>query len=321
MNHLKSSLTPTWIGIDVSKATLDLGTHRQDLSLPTSIPNTSKGHLQLLKVLKNHPEVYVIFEATGGYEKPLLITLQKANIHATRINPAQVRSFAKAKGLLAKTDQIDALLLAHYGDLFHPDATLPIDPELDELQDLIKYRRHLMDQLHREKMQLEHDHSKTVTTLIKRRISSLTKQLESLKELIAKKAETSAALSEPAKILTTVKGVASLTAISLLAAMPELGKLTRKEAAALAGVAPINCDSGTMRGRRKTYGGRQEIRQTLYMAAVVGARYEPILRDFYQNLLQKGKAKKVALTAVMRKLLIHLNSLMRRYLENNKTAS
>lgn len=311
----------SWIGIDISKAQLDLYSSHPNLKLPSAIPNTTEGHQKLLKLVSKIPEIKIIFEATGGYEKPLLLTLQKTEIHATRINPAQVRSFAKAKGLLAKTDKIDAQLLAHYGEIFTPKPTLPIDPELDELQDLIKYRRHLRDQLHREKMQLEHKHSKPVTAMIRRRIISLQKQLETLARTITEQAKNSETLRPAIEILTSVKGVADLTAASLLAAMPELGTLTRKQASALAGVAPINCDSGTMRGRRKTYGGRTEIRQALYMAAVVSSRFEPTLRDFYQRLLKNEKAKKVALTAVMRKLLIHLNSLMRNHLSESSTQS
>ena len=311
----------SWVGIDICKAQLDLFSNHPDLKLPASLPNTPTGHQKLLRLIDKIPEVKIIFEATGGYEKPLLLALQKKHIHASRINPAQVRSFAKAKGLLAKTDKIDAQLLAHYGSIFTPEATLPIDPELDELQDLIKYRRHLRDQLHREKMQLEHEHSKAVTALIRRRLTSLKKQLENLTETIIEKARSSETLRPALETLTTVKGVADFTATSLLAAMPELGTLTRKQASALAGVAPINCDSGDMRGRRKTYGGRTEIRHALYMAAVVSSRFEPILRDFYQKLVKNGKPKKLALTAVMRKLLIHLNSLMRKHLEEVSAAT
>lgn len=317
--HIQNS--SSWIGIDISKAQLDLYSNNPALKLPSSIPNTTEGHKKLLKLVSETPGIKFIFEATGGYEKPLLLTLQKTQIYATRINPAQVRSFAKAKGLLAKTDKIDAKLLAQHGEMFSPKATLPIDPELDQLQDLIKYRRHIRDQLHREKMQLEHEHCKPVTAMIKRRIVSLQKQLETLAKTITEQAKSSQTLRPAIEILTSVKGVADLTATALLAAMPELGTLTRNQASALAGVAPINCDSGTMRGRRKTYGGRTEIRQALYMAAVVSSRFEPTLRDFYQHLLKNGKAKKVALTAVMRKLLIHLNSLMRRHLEQNPTES
>ena len=319
MENTQIQKPSSWIGIDISKAQLDLGSDHPVMKLPSSVPNSPDGHQKLLKLITNFPGIKIIFEATGGYEKPLLLALQKSGMHATRINPAQVRSFAKAKGLLAKTDKIDAELLAHYGEIFNPQATLPIDPELDELQDLIKYRRHLRDQLHREKMQLEHEHSKPVTAMIRRRIIGLQKQLETLTKTITDQAKKSETLRSAVELLTTVKGVAELTATALLAAMPELGTLTRKQVAALAGVAPINCDSGTMRGRRKTYGGRTEIRQALYMAAIVSSRFEPILKDFYQRLLNNGKTKKVALTAVMRKLLIHLNSLMRRHLESSKT--
>ena len=321
MNPFPKTTTTDWIGIDISKLVLDLATLHPNLNLPASVPNTSAGHQKLLKLIASNQGVKIIFESTGGYEKPLLLTLQKAGFYTTRINPAQVRSFAKAQGLLAKTDKIDALLLANYGNLFVPAATLPIDPELDELQDLIKYRRHIRNQLHREKMQLEHEHSKTVTAFIRRRVASLKKQLEALTNTITEQARKSELLRPVLDILTSVKGVADFTASSLLAAMPELGTLNRKQASALAGLAPINCDSGKMRGRRKTYGGRVEIRHALYMASVVASRFEPTLRDFYQNLLKNGKPKKLALTAVMRKLLIHLNSLMRKYLEAQKALS
>lgn len=303
-----------WIGIDISKAQLDLAASSFLKKLPKTLPNTQAGHRKILKFLATHPDMKVIFEATGGYENKLLKTLQANEIHASRINPAQARSFAKASGLLAKTDQIDAQLLADYGETFQPEATKPLDPEREELQDIIKYRRHLRDQLHREKMLLEHEHSKTVTTMIRRRIGSLEKQIQTLSNTIETLTLQSEKLAPAMEILTKVKGVATLTAASLLAAMPELGKLTRKQVASLAGVAPINCDSGTMRGQRRIYGGRRDVRQALYMASLSASRHEPILAKFYQNLLAKGKPTKVALTAVMRKLLIHLNSLMRSHL-------
>ena len=316
MNRTPHLTTLNWIGIDVSKKQLDLSTEHPEWKLPHSLPNDSKGHAMLHKMIAGHPESKIIFEATGGYEKPLLLFLQKHGIRATRVNPAQVRAFARAQGLLAKTDKIDARLLARYGNTFQPDATNQVDAELDEIRDLLHYRNHLHDELHREKMQLEHQRSQTVASMIKRRIESLKRQIERISTELADHARKSPQINEQVMLLTKVRGVGELSAISLLATMPELGKLSRKQAAALAGVAPMNCDSGSMRAQRKIKGGRVEIRKAIYMAALVASRYEPVLRDFYQKLIQNGKAKKVALTAVMRKLIIYLNSLIRRYLEN-----
>ena len=158
---------------------------------------------------------------------------------------------------------------------------------------------------------------KSVEKIVKRQIKSLQNEMKKIEKLLIELKEKSPLLSEPCKLLTATRGVGDNTALSLLVAMPELGTLTRNQAAALAGVAPINRDSGKMRGRRMTYGGRRDVRQAIYMAALVATRFNPILKEFYQKLLANGKPKKIALTAVMRKLLIHLNALMKRHLEQS----
>jgi transposase len=319
MNRSKTKNVSAWIGIDVSKAQLDIASSHPDIKLPSQLPNDKHGHQELIKIIAKNHHIKIIFEATGGYEKALLISLQERKIHATRANPAQVRAYAKAQGLLAKTDRIDACLLAKYGETFQPEATWLISPELDEIRDLLRCRRYLREQLHREKMQLEHTRSKDVTSLLKKRLKAIEKELLEITKTIIAKSRELESLRPAIEKLVSVKGVAELTAISLLVAMPELGKITRKQAAALAGVAPMNCDSGKIRGHRRIQGGRGEIRQAMYMATIVACRYEPTLKEFYQRLLANGKAKKVAITAVMRKLILHLNSLMRNHLQSLET--
>ncbi|MBK1830820.1 IS110 family transposase [Verrucomicrobiaceae bacterium R5-34] len=257
----------------------------------------------------------LVFEATGGYEKLLLVLLQSEGIKASRITPSLARNFSKAKGLLAKTDSIDAQILTDYGIQFSPRETAALDPVIEEIQALIKYRRHLNDELHRERMHLEHLLPKSVERLVKSRMKSLQKQTEKLTAMMIALKVKSPSLDQAVELLTTTKGVGDNSALSLLVAMPELGRVSNKEAASLAGLAPFNRDSGKMRGQRKIFGGRREIRQALYMAALVGSRHNDVLNEFYQRLLAKGKPKKLALTAVMRKLLCYLNSLMKKHLQ------
>jgi len=283
----------TWIGIDVSKRELEIHSYNPHPKLSKPIPNTPAEIKKLIAVLKQIPNPHFIFEATGGYEKLLLTSLQAAGINASRITPSLSRNFAKAKGLLAKTDAIDAQLLTDYGHQFQPRTTDPLDPILEEIQALIK----------------------CVTTLVKARIRSLQKQIEKLTDSLSSLAKKSPSLDSATTLLVQTKGVGVQSALSLLAAMPELGTLSNKEAASLAGLAPFNRDSGKFRGKRTISGGRKEVRQALYMSALVASRFNPILKEYYQRLLANGKPKKLALTAVMRKLLCYLNSLMKKHLK------
>lgn len=316
--HSKNSITH--IGIDVSKKELEIHCYDSKLKLPTAIANTKTGISKIISKLRKCDDPHVVFEATGGYEKLLLVLLQSQEIKASRITPSLARNFAKAKGLLAKTDSIDAQVLTDYGIQFAPRVTAPLDPVIEEIQSLIKYRRHLNDELHRERMHLEHLLPKSVERMVKARMKSLQKQADKVTDMMLALKVKSTILDEAVKLLTETKGVGDNSALSLLVAMPELGKISNKQAASLAGVAPFNRDSGKMRGQRTIFGGRKEIRKALYMAALVGSRYNPVLKEFYQRLLSKGKPKKLALIAVMRKLLCHLNSLMKRHLQKNQTA-
>lgn len=189
---------------------------------------------------------------------------------------------------------------------------------MEEAAALVKYRRHLGLELQRERQQLEHEQPKSIVTIVKRRIKSIENEIKKIDVLLTKITAKSEQLSVPCKLLSFTKGVGDKTALALLVSMPELGSLSPKQAAALAGVAPFNRDSGKMSGHRMIYGGRKEARQAMYMAALVASSHNPILKEFYQKLLAKGKPKKVALTAVMRKLLIHLNALMKKHLEQTQ---
>lgn len=311
----------TYIGIDVSKKELEIHCYDSKLKLPTAIANTKTGITKIISKLKKCDDAHVVFEATGGYEKLLLVLLQGEGFKASRITPSLARSFAKAKGLLAKTDSIDAQVLTDYGFHFNPRVTAPLDPIIEEIQALIKYRRKLNEELHRERMNLEHLIPKSLERIVKSRMKSIQKQAEKITAMMLALKEKSPALNEAVKILTETKGVGDNSALSLLVAMPELGKISNKQAASLAGIAPFNRDSGKMRGQRTIFGGRKEVRKALYMAALVGSRYNSILAEFYQRLLSKGKPKKLALIAVMRKLLSYLNSLMKRYLQTQTPAA
>ncbi len=317
---MHSQNTTTWIGVDISKKELEIHCYDSALKLHSAAANTKTGINKIISKLKKCDDPHLVFEATGGYEKLLLILLQSEGIKASRISPSLARNFAKAKGLLAKTDSIDAQILTDYGIQFSPRETAPLDPVLEEIQALIKYRRHLNDELHRERMHLEHLLPKSVERMVKSRMKSLQKQMEKVTATMISLKEKSSSLDQAVGLLTATKGVGDNSALSLLVAMPELGKITNKEAASLAGLAPFNRDSGKMRGQRKIFGGRREIRQSLYMAALSGSRYNPILKNFYQRLLEKGKPKKLALTAVMRKLLCYLNSLMKRHINQLQPA-
>lgn len=310
----KTSPDTFWVGIDVSKTELQLHSQAPSISLPAKLANDSAGLKSLLKHLAPHRQVHIVFEATGGYDKPLLDALQAHGIACSRLNPRQVRNFARAKGLLAKTDAIDASILADFGATFRPEVTPPVDPQLEEIIALVNYRRHLLDDLGREEMQNEHPKPKAVTALIKSRIKSLKAQIQRVEKLMAAAIKTNPLLKQAVAALIEVKGVGELTAISLLASMPELGTLNRNQVAALAGLAPFNCDSGTLRGKRAIYGGRHAVRQALYMSALVAAKHNEILSAAYREMVARGKAKKVALVAIMRRLLIHLNSIMSRVL-------
>lgn len=317
-NTPNQSHSVSWIGVDVSKGSLDIDSSETDVSIPPQLVNSSQGFKRLCKKLQSVNQPHIVVEATGGYEKPFLQHLQSKGIACSRINPAHSRHYAKSKGILAKTDPIDAKLLTDYGKTFSPDLTSLTPPLLEKTRALLKYRRQLNTAMHREKMQLEHELPAFLTKMIKGRIRSIKKHIAKIDNEINSIVQTSPVLSKSVDILSSVRGVGNFTAVALISFMPELGRLNRNQVAALSGLAPINRDSGKLRGLRTIQGGRSDVRQSVYMAAVVSCRHNPVLRELYQRLRAKGKPAKVAITAVMRRLIIHLNSLMKQHLSTDQ---
>jgi transposase len=297
-----------YIGIDVAKAHLDVawaGAFRR-------FPNERSGRAALVSWLKQSAApVQVICEASGGYEQALLESLDKSEVKVTLVQAVRVRQYARAAGILAKTDKIDAHVLAAFGRTMQPKPTPPLCVEQRRLREYEAQRRHLSRVLVAEQNRLAQVRAAELRTLSRSLISKIKKQIATLDAGIAKLIAQDQTLCLKARKLTDITGVGARTAALLLAQMPELGQLNRGEAAALAGLAPFNHDSGSIRGKRAIFGGRRALRSGLYMAALSAARYNPILSIFYQHLRAKGKPHKLALTALMRKLLLALNSTLK----------
>ena len=299
-------MTKRFVGVDVAKASLTVVV-RPELS-SFVFPNTPSGRKKLAETLQKLSPSLVVLEATGGWEREVVETLAEAGLPVRVVNPRQVRDFAKALGKLAKTDRIDAAILAHFAEATQPEPRPLPDEETRELRDLLTRRKQLQDMLTAEKNRLRRAPS-SLRPDIEEHIRWLE---EKLKELERKIEEKTATFGERMQILMSVPGVGLLTSAVLLGYLPELGKLSGKEIAALAGVAPFNRDSGEHKGKRAVWGGRKEVRAALYMATVAAVRWNPTLRGFYQRLLGAGKPVKVALVACMRKLLVILNAMVKR---------
>ena len=294
-----------YVGVDVAKAHLDVAWGEESWR----VPNGALGRSALVKRLHQIAgEVQVICEASGGYEQALIQALQRGAIKVSLVQASRVRQFARASGVLAKSDGIDARLLCAFGEAIRPPATATPKPEQDNLRQLESQRRHLSRLLVAEQNRRAQLTQKALLKLSQRLIGQVKKQIAQIDLLVQELIEQSEELSSKAQKLTAIGGVGPRTAALLLAQMPELGQLNRREVAALAGVAPFNRDSGTWRGKRAIFGGRRAVRCGLYMAALVATRHNPILANFYQRLRAAGKPPKLALTATMRKLLIVLNS-------------
>ena len=297
-----------YLGVDIAKAYLDaaLGNEKRRFS------NDALGHRQLINWIKQMPaKVQVICEPSGGYERTLVRALARARVKISLVPANRVRQFARAAGILAKTDRIDAKLLCAFAEAMQPGTISASQLEQEHLRELESQRRHLTHLLVMEQNRAARMSDLCVCKLNRRLINQIKKQIEQLDLLIEAQIKASPELSTKAQKLTAISGVGARTAALLLAQMPELGQLNRREVAALVGVAPFNRDSGRMRGKRAIYGGRRPVRHGLYMAALVAARHNPILRGFYLRLRAAGKPAKVALIATMRKLLIVLNSALK----------
>ncbi len=296
---------PSYLGIDVSKLHLDLSylTHAQ------RIANTGKAILPWLKSLP--PETILACESSGGYEALLISLAHGAGRTIIQINARQIRDFAKTKNRLAKTDRIDAGLIADFARTFSPKALSRPDPLQHELSALVKHRSHLLTQITQNNNLAQTLCDQKLLRLIAKTVAFLRKQVAQLEALMQAKVAASSVLLAKVDRLQKVQGIGSLTASALVALMPELGSLSDPQAAALAGVAPFNRDSGQFRGRRQISGGRSQVRSVLYMAALVASRHNPILKTLYLRLVASGKAKKLALTVLMRKLIILANRLLK----------
>lgn len=297
-----------YYGIDVSKNQLD----GRFAGKASALPNSPKGFARIIAQARKHSgKVHVVCEATDPYHLPLVAALQKAGVTVSVVNPRQVRDFAKAKGILAKTDKIDALVLVAYAKAIVPGPTPILPAYWHALVDLVGRRSVLIDMITAEKNRLAQNPSPTLAKFIRQLLKKIQLQLKKVDQACLDLLAQNPPLNQKCQKLVEVKGVGLVTALSLLASMPELGSLSRTQAATLSGTAPLNCDSGQMRGLRSTWGGRANARCSLYMAALVASRRNPILTAFYNRLIANGKKPKVALVALMRKLVIHLNSLLK----------
>lgn len=296
------------LGVDVSKATLDCRLGK----IYRQFTNTPKGFALLVEWIKKSPHpLRVICESTGSYHQSLVAALQKAAIEVCVVNAQRVRDYAKSRGLLAKTDKIDAAVLADFANHFQPASTPALNPAQLQLIAAIERRSQLVELITAEQNRLGQTSDPLALADLRAHLRYLQNRKATWDSAIKKLVAADQRLHTQASCLSKVQGVGPLTAATVLALLPELGSLSRAQAAALAGLAPRNRDSGTFKGKRMIGGGRYKLRRALYMAALVASRHNPILKAFYQRLIAKGKAPKLALTALMRKLLIHLNSLVK----------
>jgi len=294
-----------YAGLDIAKATIAL--HIAGQPTTTTLANTKTGHSQLLKLLTKHPNIHVVCEASGGYERGVFERLSAATIPATILNPRQSYHFAKSLGGRAKTDPLDARLLSLYGQKIQPRATTPRTPQERALCELIRHRRSLQQALIAQNQSLQQIQFAPLRRQLKALLRQMETRLANIEVLIKNQQKADHQLQAKSQRLAQVSGVGELSALSLLAEMPELGALKSKQAAALAGLAPYARESGAWRGRRRIQAGRPAVRRILYMAALSASRHHRALSAFYQRLRAAGKPFKVAITALMRKLLILLN--------------
>ncbi len=304
-----------YVGIDVAKDTMFVAMRPGDEKWEERI--TEDGLKRLIAKLKPVAPKLVVMEATGGYEAPILEMLWKNSIPVAVVNPRMVRSFAKALGRLAKTDKIDATVIAQFAEAIKPKPKIRNDQQEKILGDLVGRRRQIMQMI-----VAEGNRKKRVAGEVKKLIEKHIKWLNNALEEIEKKMEAYISKTvewrERNEILQSVPGIGKVVAYSLMAELPELGKLNRKQIAALVGVAPLNRDSGNMKGKRSCWGGRSSIRTALYMATIVAMRFNKTIKAFYERLCQNGKHKKIAITACIRKLLCILNAMMKNHVHWGK---
>lgn len=302
------STTPRFVGIDVAKANLDVAERPE--TPPLRLPNDEPGITALVERLTVAPPTLIVLEATGGLEGPVVAALSAAGLAVAVVNPRQVRDFAKAVGHLAKTDALDAQVLAHFAEAIRPTPRPLPAVERQALAALLTRRRQIVTMLVAEQQRLG-PAAMALRPRIEAHIAWLRQERDDLDRELQQQIRQSPAWRADDELLQSVPGVGPVLATTLIADLPELGRLDRKQIAALVGVAPFNCESGILRGRRIIWGGRAQVRAALWMGTLVAVQHNPVIRAFYARLLAAGKPKKVALTACMHKLLTILNALLR----------
>ena len=296
-----------FVGMDVSKAWLDIAVHEKEETFRAS--NDEIGIAGLVKRLKKLKASLIVLEPTGGFEMLVVAQLTHAGLPVAVVNAKRVRDFARATGQIAKTDKLDAKVLAHFAAAVRPAIRSLRTEQEEQLTALMTRRRQVIDMLTVEKNRLVTVRAK-MRTEIEAHLQWLSNSLKKLDQEIEEFVESLPVWKEKDALLQSVPGIGRISSATLLAMLPELGLLNRQEIAALVGVAPVNKDSGQKRGRRRVYGGRADVRSVLYMAALSAKKFNPVIRKFYERLIQHGKEKKVALTACMRKLLVILNAML-----------
>jgi transposase len=296
-----------FVGIDVSKAWLDIAVH--ELEETFRVNNDETGLASLVKRLKKLKPTLIVLEPTGGFEMLAVAELSHAGLPVVAINAKRVRDFARATGRLAKTDKLDAKVLAHFAAAVRPPVRNLRSEEEEQVTALLTRRRQVLDMLTVEKNRLVTVRAKMRSDL-EAHIHWLSKSLQELDKELAGFVKSTPVWKEKDALLQSVPGVGPVTSATMLGMLPELGQLNRQEIAALVGVAPVNKDSGKKQGKRRVFGGRADVRSVLYMAALSAKKFNPVIQKFYERLIKHGKEKKVALTACMRKLLVILNAMM-----------
>lgn len=302
-------MSEVFVGVDVSKDQLDV--HVLPEGRGFAVARTPAGIEALIGELGPLRPYLVALEATGGLEGVVVAALAGAGLAVVAVNPRQIRDFARATGKLAKTDAIDAAVIARFAEAVRPQPRALASPEAKALAELVARRRQLIEMMVAERNRRRLANAKATITSIEKVLAVLEKQLADLDRDIGARVRETPAWREKEDLLKSVPGVGDQTARTLIAALPELGELDRRQIAALVGVAPINRDSGRWRGKRMIAGGRADVRCTLYMATLVGVRRNPVLKAYYDRLCAAGKAKKLALVAAMRKLLTILNAMLK----------
>lgn len=298
-----------YLGVDICKDTLDI-----DWSKCPQVENSPKGIKKLMLAIGRSSEpIHIVCEATGGYERPLVEACHKRDVMVSVVNPKRIRDYARAAGVKAKTDKIDKEMISRYAEHFTPKPTLAPSAITVSLLELTNRRSQIQEQIARTRQGTELMSQPLIMATTQEVLKTLNKVLKQIEKEISTLISQDAELKQTVALLASIKGVGQLTAVTLLANIPELGRVNRREIAALVGVAPFNRDSGKQRGKRFIGGGRNKARRALYMPALVAKVHCPKMAPVYERLIAKGKPAKVALTAIMRKLLLIANAIMKQH--------